>query len=294
MKNFATLLFILFITISLTGCFPNSEKIIQKYDKLYEKDKEMMINHLEKKYNLEIIDAYVTRSRNGDEIIGYFFDKNDPSLGFQVMKYSDGKMKDNVDDSMHQYKARIRVYDLLEKFKPDNMLNDYLEFGADPIWGPIGGSTNGGNSWLRFAVMKDKIDINKELESDYLIVKEAMKIFKEEFPDETLGGVEVIYIEKGNFDFEKFKQESTDGRFYYESQDRSGLPSDITKYPYTIRIIDEGYKASYGSDKDYYLENEKPTEILKYRLTTENRNFDELNITSFDDYKKLALNNKEE
>ena len=149
------------------------------------------------------------------------------------------------------------------------------------------------HDYLTFGVMKDKIDIDKELESDYQFVKEVMEIYKNEFPDSTFRGVNVVYLEKGDFDLEKFKKESFEGVFNSENQERSDIIFDMAdENTHKVSISDIGYKANIGGGKPYFKDNAKPTKVFRYKiLNMEDEG--EFKINSLEEYKKLAYKENE-
>ncbi|OCA82126.1 hypothetical protein [Pseudobacillus wudalianchiensis] len=273
------------LTLFLSGCINNSskdeyKKLVAMEDKLKEEQK-VMLKHINEKYDLNIVDTYMFKGHMSDDIFGFFYDKNDPSYALQVKLGTDGKIEDNAEDYFYTYKGRSEVHKLLEKHKPDNLLNDYV-YGLFPdgIWG-VAYTSTGARNYIGIAIMKDSINIDEELKSDYKLIKEIENVYEQKYPDVEFSGVKVSYIEKGEFDFDKFKRESFQGYLSETNAEKGTMINDLSDED--IYYLDLSGDDPVGR-KSYYEDNTKPNVVFSYKMLYE----DYWKINSFDGYKKAA------
>ncbi|WP_077618357.1 hypothetical protein [Bacillus sinesaloumensis] len=179
----------------------------------YPEVKEQFVDYLTKTHDLMISSGFVYksgRSTNGvkeGDFIGVFYDERDPSFMIQLsIDQQDNSVRDTFDSKT--FRIRQEIFDVMNTYRKDNEFNGYLSFSPEGIRGPNLTSVSYGriNPTISYSVIREEIDIEKELESDYLIAKEVNEIVNKHY-DMDLNRVGVTYFEKNGFNFESYLEQ---------------------------------------------------------------------------------------
>jgi hypothetical protein len=186
--------------------------------------------HLTRTYGLEITECQTMGPRKGDyrpgEWEGFCFDKRDPSYGIQLTKTPDGGILDYYDQEV--FEARQELYRELRRRKPESSLNNYLDFypctqELRVNYSLMSVDTEG----IKYFVMAPSIDIEKELASDYPVLKLGEALCKKLIGDCTNLKVKVTYYVENGFDQKLYDSLSYNTLLYRNEPDRSSYPDDF-------------------------------------------------------------------
>jgi len=268
----AVLVFFISLFI-LSGCSLISE------EPDYSKEKAEVTSYLEQTYGLQIgeVDVWYEKYENNahgtktGDLIAEAFDKRDPSLAIQIQKRLEtGKFEDNFNNDA--FELRQEVFNILEKYNPDNHLNKYQGIYPENISGPV--LIRDSSTDLHLGVMYDRIDIDKQLEKNWLaegeIISALIRYF-ETHPDsahkEIEFSVDYMFYEKGNFDMDSYIVDHKNRGYFGTYEGLIGVMLD--NYDPYIDALDE---------------DDKPKVIFKYQIYSG----DYSRITNVEDYKKAA------
>ncbi|WP_449536248.1 hypothetical protein [Ferdinandcohnia sp. Marseille-Q9671] len=246
----------------------------------YPEIKEQFIDYLTNTHDLEISSGFVYksgRSTNGvkeGDFIGVFYDERDPSFMIQLsIDPQDNSVRDTFDSKT--FWIRQEIFDVMNNYRKDNEFNGYLSFSPEGIRGPNLTSVSYGriNPTISYSVIREEVDIEKELESDYLIAKEVNEIVNKHY-DMDLNMVSVTYFEKNGFNFESFLEQ------FKKNYGEDIHGSSITSYGHL------------NNPKVYGVKNvSAPKRVFEYGVSTFEKEKFHLRLDSLEQFKMEAKRN---
>lgn len=271
MKKMIVILGLSALLVVLTGCSILKEK------PSYEVEKAEISKYLEEEYDLQIaeVDLWIEESDNSThgtkkgDMLATVYDKRDPSLAIQVQKHAEsGEFETTY--IKEAFELRQEIFALLEKHKPGNPLNQFQGVYPESIYGVA--LISPGSTGMHLGVMRDKIDIDRELESNWALEQEveaAIDRYIEKHPDSMDKEFHVSYrfYEKGNFDLDRYIRRHKEEGYY-------GIYEKI----FGVTIDDHNIFLSELKEKD------KPKIVFDYQVSMEER----AQINNVEEYKKKA------
>lgn len=282
---------VLMVVLLLSSCnsIERLERLEQKYAKEYSDESKMLAKYLEKEYGLKTESIVIKKSTHSDYYSGTAYLENDPSMGIQVVIHEDGTIEDNVENRLTDYEMRIKLITKMNKLMPENELAGYVSFNGTDVIGPNFTSTGFSSyNWLQYVVLQESINENEQLEIDYKIYLYAKELFEEYYPDKELNAIHIAHVETADFDLEKYKKTSFEGRYASDSEDRGNFGFDIVSgESHLLDYANRGtFVEYYGkiTGGDYWSKNESPRKLLEYSY----RFKDVGEPASIEDFKKKA------
>lgn len=240
MKLFKKLLMLMIIVILLSGCVRSEDRKFRKY--------------LENKYQLELAEkAHVDRCFNNCKYFGVYPLKNDLTYTVEVTDtYGE------IDDSYTKYdkaaiEERQEIYKYIKEQKGDRFVPNYLiaKSASNRSLHLVVKPANDELSYIVYA--DDKMDFDKQLESDYRIILKNYSWAK---------NISIYYI-----DDERIKENN-----WLEE-----LDIDANDYIYAPSYLD-GDGELYTEKYKYYYSIDRTINDFEYTMP-------------FEDFKKLVYNN---
>ena len=242
------------------------------------------VNYFIKKYPEFIPEndrTYITQNKESpNEWYIYIFDKRDKGLGYEIY-YENGKMTDNYNKEL--FEKRLELIDFMNRLMPENkQFNEYVGFnpyGSDEAKTYTEIGVNDGR--VEYVVVAHHIDIEKQLEIDYQVLKKANELLKGLSVQSN--GNWVRYIEADEIDINQIIKRY---KYSYENtkrqRDRSSfLTSTLGDLSDEYRMAYENGELSYSLFQDNISEDTQINCISDYR------------IGKFDDKEKTDMKRQE-
>jgi hypothetical protein len=254
-------LFVLSIVVLVSGCqftskgeppHPDQERTATKYfmDVYSEKLIEVQTKEYKKSYIAE-------RFNKPMKFAGVAYTEKDPSLGVQFYIDGNGKVIDVINKKQHD--IRIKIQEILNRYRPDNPVGEYFAFEPGGIDGPFLSSGGDRDTTLEYGILLDSTDsIKEELRKDYNIAAEVQNLYHKSYPN-TKGnsfGVNIAYYVKGDYSLSLWMKNSEWGQYWNDQINRGRM----------VLYLDKDNEQGKGY---FTKEIVKPKRILQYDISEE-------------------------
>ncbi|MFH2047519.1 MAG: WD40 repeat domain-containing protein [Pseudomonadota bacterium] len=168
MKKSINAILIIIMLLFVFFSFSNNNSVISNRRQISKSDEKKIIHtavsYFKKKYpefQAETKHTYVAKNIKNNKWFVYLFDKRDKGLGYKVY-YDNGNITDNYNHDFFQ--KRLELINYMNQLMPENkQYNEYVYF-------------NHYDGRVSYVVVSNQINIMKQLENDYLILRKANEI----------------------------------------------------------------------------------------------------------------------
>lgn len=248
-KYILTLIFLFISFLILTSCsiLKGRNLSTSEQQDIYNK----AVSYLEEKhpeFKPEKEHMYVAQNKKVNKWFVYIFDQRDKGLGYEI--YNDnGAITDNFDKTL--FEKRLELIEYMNELMPENkQYNEYVGFnpyGSNKAKSYSQGGMNDGR--VEYIVVANHIDIKKQLEIDYLILKKSNELLAA--MNEPENGNWVKYYEASNIDIKFYISKNKDSYEYLKkNRERSLLTSEFFNKESGASLIGEYRLGEWNSKKE--------------------------------------------